>query len=198
MQIERGLKRITQLIGIIVGLSVVFFAFITFINIFEQDFIKYDDSIRVHKELLDYWDLNKYKTKEDMVRVLTITLISDEYKYLTFKDIDPDYKDVFDRLSYEAKDIKSDDIDNSVPVNYDTYDTKELMEEIEKIKEKSLLNALNNIKKNKSTFKSPISLLIVSSIVGIVSGIISYVLVWIIFYLLRWLILGFCDDKPID
>ncbi len=223
MQIERGLKRITIVIGIVYGISALIYFPIRMYstcNEFRND--AYRDSIK-YNSVKAFWSMWGNEWDDEIKLKVIKTYMNDpEPKVVSISKIS--FNNLGDIKHYaltrfiegklftteeSAKYYEYEDIFPDLPLtkNLEKLSDKEKIITVGSVKAKSIENAEDIINENKFFANMSKSLMMILSItLGVSLVLFSYLFFWgayiiisticiLLFYISKWIYLGFCESK---
>lgn len=186
MIVERGFRRITLLLSIVVGLGIWLVSSFIIFTILENERFQYNNHVEDYDNIVYFWsvwDANGWSGgNRNIIRHLLNS--KNDYSGASFKRVGKTIHlmphQVFPGIDESMLDIELDLLDWKVQT----------------AKVKAFKNAQENIQIYARLGSRKFSEIVgISIAVGLPIGIIGFVVIWVIFFLLRWLVRGFCSDK---
>lgn len=184
MKLERGFRRITLILSILVGVGACFLCFVFIFESWDYERWRYDNYKDDYDNITYFWTVWDANGWDGGKRSVVQHFLDSEDNYASFdirgEKVNLNTYDVFPGIGKEMLDLPLDALDQNAKT----------------AKEKALKKIENNLKAHErwgnKTMPETISLSILASLPA---GAIGFLVVWFLFFVLRWLIRGFCTDR---
>jgi len=185
MNVERGFRRITLLLSIVVGLGIWLISSFIIFSVWEDEHLQYNKCEEDYDNIQWFWsvwDANGWDVGNRSV-IQHLLDSKDAYKLAPFKKRD---ETIYLKPEQVFPGIKKSVLENPPDfLNWTAQNSKS----------KALKEAREKVRRHRKWGNKKISEMIALSVVtGLPIGAAGFIVIWLIFFLLRWLVRGFCGD----